>query len=210
MNDDELMTVVRDSFTGVHSATPVEQIVRHSRTVYTRRRATGLASALAVTAGATVAVTTLLPGHQPSRPATAQLTAWTVAKQANGNISVTIRELRNPAGLQRALRADGLPASVTFFGHQNRACQPYPHRRGQGRSEIRRQTIIMMNPGRSSSPDEVVSPAASGGGLVIDPSYLPSGVGLQVGAGPERRMGRVLMFRVWAGLVQASQKCTGS
>ena len=33
MNDDELMTAVRESFTDVHSATPVEQIVSRSRTV---------------------------------------------------------------------------------------------------------------------------------------------------------------------------------
>ena len=33
MNDDELIVAVRDSFTGVQSATPVEQIVRRSRTV---------------------------------------------------------------------------------------------------------------------------------------------------------------------------------
>lgn len=29
------------------------------------------------------------------------------------------------AGLQRTLRADGVPASVTFAGQQNRACKPY-------------------------------------------------------------------------------------
>lgn len=209
MNNDELLTAVRDSFTGVHSATPVEQIVRR-RAVRTRRRVTGLAGVLAVTAAAAVAVTTLLPGHQPNRPATTQLTAWTVTKQANGDISVTLHKLRDPAGLQRTLRVDGVPATVTFFGKQNPACVPYPHRPGQSRSEARRQTIIMMNPGRSGPPDEVVSPAASGGGLVIDPSYLPSGVGLQIGAGPLQHIGRIWMLRIWAGLVQASQQCTGS
>ena len=30
------------------------------------------------------------------------------------------------AGLQRTLRADGVPVSVTFTGQQNPACQPYP------------------------------------------------------------------------------------
>src|SRR2546423_15257539 len=131
MNDDELMTVVRDSFADIKSATPVGQIVGRSRTVRARRRISVLAGALAVTAGAAVALVTLLPGHQPNSPVTAQLAAWTVTKQANGNISVTIRELRDPAGLQRTLRADGLPASVTFFGRQNLHCVPYPHRRGQ-------------------------------------------------------------------------------
>jgi hypothetical protein len=210
MNDDELMTAVRDSFAGVHSATPVEQIVRRSRAVRARRRITAMAGALAVAAGAAIAVTTLLPGHQPSRPVTAQLAAWTVTKQANGSVSVTLRELRDPAGLQRTLRADGVPASVTFFGQQNPACQPYPYRPGQDRSETRRQTIILGMPGGGSRSVTVVRPIVPPSGqftgLSIDPSALPSGVGLQIGAGPVGHR----FFRIWAGLVQASQQCTGS
>jgi hypothetical protein len=64
MNDDDLITVVRDSFTDVHSATPVERIVSRSRAVRARRRIPGLAAALAVTAAAVLAVTALLPAHQ--------------------------------------------------------------------------------------------------------------------------------------------------
>lgn len=48
--------------------------------------------------------------------------AWTVAKQADGNIHVTIRQLRDPAGLQRTLRADGVPAIVTFASHRHPSC----------------------------------------------------------------------------------------
>ena len=132
MNDDELMTAVRESFTDVHSATPVEQIVSRSRAVRTRRRIPAIAAVLAVAAAAAMAVTTLLPGHPPSRPVSAQLAAWTVVKQADGTVYVTIRELRDPAGLQRTLRADGIPASVTFTGRRNPACRPYvrSHRYG--------------------------------------------------------------------------------
>jgi hypothetical protein len=166
-----------------------------------------MAGVLAVAAGAAIAVTTLLPGRQPSRPVTAQLAAWTVTKQADGSISVTIRELRYPAGLQRTLRADGVPASVTFFGQQNPACQPYPYRPGQDRNEARRQTMIRVIPGGTSSSVTVVRPSLPpSNGLLIDPSALPSGVGLQIGAGPVRHD----LFRIWAGLVQASQQCTGS
>ncbi len=46
--------------------------------------------------------------------------------RADGTIAVTIRELRDPAGLQSRLRADGVPASVSFFGQQNPSCRPYP------------------------------------------------------------------------------------
>ena len=34
--------------------------------------------------------------------------------QANGDIDVTINQLKDPAGLQATLRADGLPAIVIF------------------------------------------------------------------------------------------------
>jgi len=124
MNDSELITAVRQSVTGVHMHVPTEQIVGRSRTIRARRRIPGAAGALAVMAGVAVAVAALLPAsHQP----TAQLAAWTVVRQADGTVSVTIRELRNPVGLQRRLRADGVPASVTFFGQRApRSCQGYP------------------------------------------------------------------------------------
>ncbi len=42
MNDNELITTVRESFTGIHSTTPVGQIVSRSRAVRARRRIPGL------------------------------------------------------------------------------------------------------------------------------------------------------------------------
>ncbi len=94
---------------------------RHRRSIVGRSFcALSVAGAVAAVV---LAMTALVPaGHQP----TAQLAAWTVVKQADGNISVTIRELKDPAGLQRTLRADGVPASVTLVSQQNEACQPYP------------------------------------------------------------------------------------
>ena len=88
MNDDTLMTAVREPFTAVHMDTPVEQIVRRGRAVRVRRRIFGLAGAAAVAAGATVAVTALLPAGHPAGPQLAA--AWTVTGQANGTIDVTI------------------------------------------------------------------------------------------------------------------------
>jgi len=64
MNDHDLMTAVRDSFTDVHSATPVERIVTRSRAVRAGRRIPALAAALAVTVAAVVAVTSLIAGSQ--------------------------------------------------------------------------------------------------------------------------------------------------
>src|SRR5262249_24425367 len=50
--------------TDVHSATPVEQIVRRGRAVRARRRVPAVAAVMAVAAAAVLAVTWLLPGPQ--------------------------------------------------------------------------------------------------------------------------------------------------
>ena len=118
MTDEELMTMVREQRTSVPMTTPVEQIISRGRTVRTRRRIPGVAGALAGAAAAALAVTALLPaGHQANRQPPIQLAAWTVVKHADGTVFVTVRQLRDPAGLQRTLRADGVLANVTFFGH---------------------------------------------------------------------------------------------
>jgi Sigma-70 region 2 len=126
------------------------------------------------------------------------LAAWTVARQADGSIKVTIRELRDPAGLQRTLRADGVPASVTFSGQRNPACQGYP---GGGSQSQRRQRLGSV----------VTAPAAGWDVMVIHPAALPSGAGLQINAlfpHDPGQHGSLEGFSV--GLVQASPQCTGS
>ena len=60
------------------------------------------------------------------------LPAWTVTKLSGGDISVTIRELKDPAGLQGMLPTDGVPASVTFADQLNRACGPTPGEQFRG------------------------------------------------------------------------------
>ena len=88
-----------------------------------------------------------------------QLAAWTVARQANGDVDVTINQLKDPAGLQSTLRADGLPASVSFSGPMvGASCQPYAASRGTLR------TVAQFH--RDS--------------LAIDPSALPSGIGVAI------------------------------
>jgi hypothetical protein len=66
--------------------------------------------------------------RQASRAAgVGQLAAWTVTKQTDGDIHVTIRDLRDAAGLQAALRADGVPAKVhAAASGLHVACHPYP------------------------------------------------------------------------------------
>ena len=118
MNDNELSTMVRESVTDVHSATPIAQIISRGRAVRARRRTPALAGAGAVVAGTALAVTTLVPSGHPGNPlVNARLAAWTVAKQANGDIDVTINQLKNPVGLQSTLRADGVPVRVSYSSH---------------------------------------------------------------------------------------------
>lgn len=192
MNDNDLLTEVRDSFTGVHSATPVERIVSRSRTVRARRRVPAVAGALAVAAAVVFGVNSALPtSHVLSGPES-HLAAWTVSRQADGSIQVTLHELRDPAGLQRTLRADGVPVSVTFTGQQNPACQGYPD---TGNQSERRDLLHGVAGGIPGGPDV----------LVIRPAALPPGAGLQISAAQQQG---TFVFSVH--MIQASPQCTGS
>ncbi len=221
MNDNELRTAVRESVADVHSATPVAQIISRGRAVRARRRIPGVAGALTAAAGTAVAVTTLLPSAHPgllpsshpgSHPASVRLAAWTVAKQPNGDIDVTINQLKDPAGLQATLRADGLPVTVSFSGPMlSASCQPYAT---TNRSTLR--TVAQLYSDY----------------LAIDPSALPIGIGVAIfdepgtglpipsgttpthsGTPPTRRSLGPLLSAIngplAVGLVYATQQCTG-
>jgi hypothetical protein len=220
MNDTELISVGRESFADVHSTTTAEQIVRRGRAVRTRRRVSRVAAAVGAAGAAAVAVTAALPASHPaadrqaanlptaSHPAShpaVQLAAWTVTRQADDTIKVTFREATDAAGLQHTLRADGVPASVTFTGQQNPACRPYtpsqPSRQPWGWP----LSGVLNGPQYQHNPrDAYTSPYA----LVIHPSQLPSGAGLQIWT--SGTPGAADNFQLNVGLVQASPQCTGS
>ena len=201
MNDDELITAVKESVTGVRMDIPAGQIVSRSRAIRARRRVPALAGALAVAAGTALAVTSLLPsGQQPSHPARAQLAAWTVVKQADGGIRVAIHELRHPARLQSTLRADGVPVSVTFSGQSNLACQPYGLSGSQSQHRHLLRSMVTPLPGHANLRVLVIHPSAfpAGAGLAIaagHPGQSPRGGGVELTIGPP---------------VKASPRCTGS
>ena len=196
MNDDELITILREQRDKVPMNTPVEQIISRGRAVRARRRVPAVAGALGAAAAAAFAVSAALPASHPATGPRPQLVAWTVDRQADGSIRVTIRELRDPAGLQHTLRADGVPASVTFTGQPNPACQGYP---GGGSQSQRRHLLSSVAP-----------PAGGRNVMVIHPSALPSGAGLQIDALFQHYPGPRGSFQVGVGLVQASRQCTGS
>jgi hypothetical protein len=158
--------------------------------------------------------------HPASGPGT-RLAAWTVTRQANGDIEVSFfGELRDPAGLQRTLRADGVPASVTFIGQQDPACRVIPGRvlNGKPQQPAALNRVLFEPPQKGPKPaHEKVSSQVDA--MVIHPSALPSGDGLQIAvmrgiplgpSGPwpySKGSGHPV---VEVGLVKASPQCTGS
>jgi len=203
MNDSELLTAVREQRNKIPMTVPVAQVISRGRAVRARRRIAGLAAALAAAAGVAVAVTALLPATGPAtrpaagpaagRPAVrapARLAAWTVVKQPGGTVSVTIHELYYPAGLQRTLRAAGVPASVTFYASRRYPswCRAYPASRAM------LSKVFLPHPGAATTV------------IVIRPSALPAGAGVYLNdtSNPYGYVG------LSAGLVRASMRCTGS
>jgi hypothetical protein len=119
MNDDEVITAVREQRDKVHSYTPVDQIISRGRTVRARRRIPGTVSGLAVVAAAAVVLGLGLSGAFGSAPAsgtgTIRTAAFTLVEHANGTATVTLRAnlLFDPSALQSALQQDEIPAIVT-------------------------------------------------------------------------------------------------
>jgi hypothetical protein len=237
MSDSDVLTAVRDRLSGMPLARPpdVDAIMAKGRARRNRRLIPGVTGALALAAGAALAATALAPAshegsHQASRQPPVQLAAWTVTRLAGGNISVTIRELKDPAGLQSTLRADGVPASVTFAGQPNTACQPYPGGTPgnlgnagpathllkrvfpkpyqnlpgplHGVPHVMRRAAAVPVHGRPPAPPRLTPGQTV---IVIDPSALPRNAGVQLGAsfGATDAIGLPQV-------VYASPQCTGS
>jgi hypothetical protein len=206
VNNDHTLTAikdrlaeVRDSLGEAHPSIPAGEIIARARSRRVRRRLIpGMTGVLALAAGAAVAVTALLPASHPaSRRPGFQLTAWTVVNQPDGDVKVAIHELRDPAGLQRKLRADGVPAAVTFLDQHNPACRPWPGAGVTGTHTPAGNTLFSkVFPAQPGPPSRVI---------VIRPSALPSGGGVQLEAGFGRPS-----TSIGAGLVRASPECTGS
>jgi hypothetical protein len=152
-------------------------------------RAGMAAAAVTLAATAAITVTALLPAGHPASPPQpgAQLAAWTVVRHGDGTVTVTIRQLRDPAGLQRRLRADGIPASVTFCGQLPRSCQRY--------AGLSQALVNRVFSGRQQGRFPV---------MVIHPAALPHGAGVAINP-PDQPP----VVRVAIGLVHASPRCTG-
>jgi hypothetical protein len=79
MNDDDLIAALRESFTDVRSATPVEQIVSRSRVIRARRRIPVAVAAVAVAAAAGSTAALIPSGPSGPAPVAMQTTAYVVS-----------------------------------------------------------------------------------------------------------------------------------
>lgn len=119
MNDNEVITAVREQRDKVHSRTSLDQIISRGRTVRARRRIPGAVSGLAVVSAAAVVLGLGLSGAfgpaQAHATATIRTTAFTLTRHANGTATLTISPLvlLEPSTLQSDLQHDGIPALVT-------------------------------------------------------------------------------------------------
>ena len=139
---------------------------RRQRRLLTAAGAAGAAAAVAASA----AIVTHAAG--PGGPPAARLAAWTVITEPSGTVAVSIRDLRDPAGLQRALQAHGVPAIVRF------------HRSG---SPMPGCVIPGGSPLASTYQRVFVQPAAASRGgpvLRINPAAVPPAAEIGIDAAP--------------------------
>jgi hypothetical protein len=169
-----------------------------------RKRLPAAAGLTAATAAAALTVTTLLPGASGAPSA---LAAWSVYHRG-GSIVIAWRKLRDPAGLQRKLRAEGVPANVSV----GTGIHP-PHCRDLGTgSREWNQVVPFVRPGGPATI--VIRPAAitPGTGIAIMGIRAPKLTGEPGGQGIREPVtySRRLFAAYASTIVRASPQCTGS
>lgn len=192
MDDKDLLAAVREDFAGVRMNTTAETILTEGgslRRRRNRRRVYG-AGVTALAAVAAISGVTLASGTSgASGTHDAQLTAWTVQKEAGGTIDVTIHDLLNLTGLQQKLAADGAPAEVVSDAHYPAACVDRQAMKADMAS------VITNGPTVPNGYVFVIHPAGipSGSKLLLDVTHLTTvtsgGVTATVGGVGDRLWG---------------------
>jgi hypothetical protein len=146
----------------------------------------------------------LLSGGMGNGVGTARLPAWTVVKQSDGGVMVTLRSPRDTGGLQHKLRAGDIPARVYAESHDNGldvpGCHVYPLGGPVG-TPIALWRKVFYGPHTRST----------GWSFWVYPSAIPRGQGVVIVADKGRPViGPYGINRVSLSLVTASTKCTGS
>jgi hypothetical protein len=221
MNDEQLMTAVREEFSGVRMGTPLVETVRWGRALRARRRVWGAAGVVvtAALAGATAMAVTA-PGGGTSGPALSYpasasvgpgigaptggtgttLDAWTVTAGPGGTVDVTVRQLSDAAGLQRALQVAGVPARVAFQDGTPSDSPPLP---------TGCVNVALSDEANAKLQSRILGPmmnALQGIALSLYPRKIPKGMGIYLAI----KSGSDGDSWGWGlDLVQATPGCTG-
>jgi hypothetical protein len=143
-----------------------------------RRPAVLAAGVLAAATGAAIVVPAVLPGGASGSFVTP---AWAVHRKPDGTVTVTINKtLRDQAGLQRALRADGVPAYV-----RPGRCTWEP----QGGLKQARQDWKALDYPAPGNNDRNFSE------IVIHPAAIPSGDAVFIAGSPGWQRGTVVYLQ---------------
>jgi hypothetical protein len=145
------------------------------------------ATALMLVSGSPVAATRHSGGRQ-----SVTLAAWSVIARPAGLVQVTIHQLRDPEGLESALRADGVPANVRFLPYQFQggtgnekmpsSCRA-PRMSDEANAKLQAQIMPDVVPGKLVPGSFHIYPGGFGymasdqsSGYVLYISHTPSGV----------------------------------
>ena len=164
MNDNEVLTKVRDGLSGIRMDTPVHEILAQARSHRRNRRlaVAGAATAATLGLGMTAVVSSVGTNRPPGLP-TAQLAAFSISSGPHGASSLTLRKgtnyRLNPVAVRQALAQHGIAALVTV----GKTCDSNPEPEGLDQA---------VTPQRH--PDGSVT-------LTINPVAMPAGSELSIG-----------------------------
>ena len=196
MNDQELITAVRQSVRGVRMTVPADQIVSRSRAIRAsghRRLAAGIT---AVAAAGSVVLGLGLSGALGAAPnggtGTIRTAAFTLTRNANGTDTLTLSnsQILDPAAVQQALAQHGIPALVKI----DTICSSNPALPGPASIGVLAVQIPGVNPA-DPGPHRVLMPANAV--TVINPAAMPAGTELFLGyvnSGPVRTLNARLIY----------------
>lgn len=193
MNDQELITAVRQSVHGVRMNVPAEQIVSRSHAIRASGHRRLAACITAVAAAGSVVLGLSLSGALGAAPnggtgtilgsGTIRTAAFTLTSNANGTDTLTLThsQMFDPAALQQALAQHGIPALVKTDTY----CSSNPAAPGPGslgvlsirppvKLQPHRGAVLVPSGLKPSSQNWIVAHTVT----VINPAAMPSGTEL--------------------------------
>jgi hypothetical protein len=194
MNDQELITAVRQSVHGVRMNVPAEQIVSRSRAIRASGHRRLAACITAVAAAGSVVLGLGLSGASGAAPTgrtgtirgtgTIRTEAFTLTRNANGTdtLTLTMSQMLDPAVLQKALGQDGIPALIkTGIYCWSSPAAPDPANIGVLSVRLPVKPPHVMVPAPSGPAPSELKQIAARTVTVINPAAMPSGTELFFG-----------------------------